>query len=202
MLVQTVNKICAKAIQISSSLHKLYEHIEKQISTPTTEARRRSLAIIDLLTETMFFTAAGYQAWLQRTERIVRTYEAHYKWSVSPQSHTGGLDPRLTTDAEAILEKAVACFEDLHNALRATADRLHGSIGDASTVVVDLDTALSTVQKVIMRWNGFCILPSNIQVGLREALKYDNGRFWDAWRRLGMSGGSYEVAEFKQHVGS
>ena len=158
--------------------------------------------MIDVLTETMFFTAAGYQAWLQRTERIVRTYEAHYRWSVSPQSHTRSLDPRLTTDAEASLEKAVVCFEDLHNALRGTADRLHRSIGDASTVVVDLDAALSAVQKVIMRWNGFCILPSNIQVGLREALKYDNGRFWDAWRRVGMSGGSYEIAEFKQHVGS
>ena len=201
MLVHIMNKICAKAIQISSNLHKLYENMQKQLSGPMTEAQRRSLAIIDVLTETMFFTAAGYQAWLQRTERIVRTYEAHYKWSVSPQSNIEGLDSRLTDDAEASLEKAVACFEDLHNALRVTADRLHGCMGDASTGVVDLDAALSTIQGITMKWNAFCILPSNIQVGLREALKYDNGKFWDAWRRVGMSGGSYEIAEFKQHVG-
>ena len=200
MLVHTMNQICAMAIQTSSSLHKLYEIVQKQSPDPPIETQRRSLAIIDVLTEMMFFTAAGYQAWLQRTERIVRTYEAHYKWSVSRQSHIESMDPRLTVDAEISLEKARACFEDLHNALRVTADRLQGSIRGESTEVVDLDAALGTVQKLITRWNEFCVLPPNIQVGLREALKYDNGKFWDAWRRLGMSGGSYEIAEFKQHV--
>ena len=199
-LVHIMNQICAKAIQISSSLRKIYTSVEDLTADPTTGANHRSLALVDVLTEIMFLTAAGYQAWLQRTERIVKTYESHYILSLSPASHIKGPDPRLTSDVEAKLRKAKACFKDLHNALSTTADRLHGSMGQAGTKVVDREGPLSTVKEVITKWNGFCVLPSNIRVGLGEALLYDGGRFWDLWKRVGMSGGSYPIVEIKQPV--